>query len=176
MATAAHTVLERGHAVVESELVNVLPADISQNNLITLRDTLPVHSQLAQQQANLLWRQLEITVPPQEKIVDFLCQLTDKEVCGIGLVAEKESSFGYHALRVKESSPGSLLALSQYLFKHGLAQFAAVGDRSEPSASLLTHFWNEAATVNFSVSHCFVMDHAIAQQSRLKALSDDLLF
>ena len=40
--------------------------------------------------------------------------------------------------------------------------------------SLISHLRNERLAVNLASAHSFVMDHAVAQQPGLKALSDDL--
>src|ERR1019366_1028437 len=156
--------------------MDALPDNVSQNNFITLRNPVAVNSKFAQHQADSLRRQVGFFVPPFQKSVDCLCQLTNKEMCRVCFVAESECGFGHHALRIEEPSPGSLPALPQDFFKHRLAQLPAVEDRGKPGQGLITHFRNERATVNLAVTHSFVMDHAVAQQPRLKALSNDLFF
>src|SRR5271157_6644372 len=97
-------------------------------------------------------------------------------MCGVYFVAEKECGFGHHPLRIEEPSLGSLPALPQDLIKYGLAQLPAVEDRGQPGQGLITHFRKERATVNLAVTHSFVMDHAVAQQPRLEALSNSFFF
>src|SRR5271166_1013800 len=97
-------------------------------------------------------------------------------MCGVCFVAESECGFGHHALRIEEPSLGSLPALPQDLFKHRLPQLPAVEDWGKPGQGLITYFRNERATVNLAVTHSFVMDHAVAQQPRLEALSNSFFF
>src|SRR5438128_6116187 len=165
---STHPVLHRQDLISMRQLMDPLTDSISQCDFVTLRDSLAINPQVAQQLSHFSLRQLGIFVTPLQQPVHGLCQLTDKEVLGVSLVAEKEGGFYGHALRVEEPSPGSLPSLPQGPLPYRLTQLRAVRDRREPGVRLIAHSRNECAAVNFCAAHSRVVDHAVAQQPRLE--------